>query len=176
MQGELRQVGWAGLLLVVIGSGCSTPKTTEAPAAGDDASVRERFAELQAALKSSDVDKLWMLLADKSRADAERIAKGIQQAYAEAGPQAKAEQETALGLTGTELAGLTGKGVLKNERFRKKFHEVPDSKIVKVEVHGDSATLYYLEPDDEEEKIIFLRQKGQWKAWLTVPGLRQPGS
>jgi hypothetical protein len=175
MHSGLRQVGWAGLLLAVSASGCANPKTTEAPTADQDASVRERFAELQAVLKSGDADKLWVLLADRSRTDAERVAKGIQQAYADASPEKKTEQVKALGLPGTELTGLTGKGFLKTKRFRDKYDEVPDSKIEKVEVHGDNATVHYLEPDGEKEKLIFLRQEGQWKAWLTVPRISQPG-
>jgi hypothetical protein len=158
--------------------GCSNPTTTtrETPSAEQEASVRERFAELQAALKSGDADKLWALLADKSRADAERIAKGVQQVYTESTAEKKAEQEKALGLTGLELAGLTGKGILKTKRFQNKYEEVPESKIEKVEVHGDDATLYFLEPDGDKEKLIFLRQEGQWKAWLTVPRISQPQS
>ena len=175
MHGGLRQVSWAGLLLMVSAGGCANPQTTEAPPADPDASVRQRFAELQAVLKSGDADKLWELLADRSRADAERVAKDIQQTYAKAGPEAKAKQEKELGLPGTELAGLTGKGTLKTKLFRKRYDEVPDSKIEKVEVHGDNATLYYLEPDGENEKLIFLRQEGQWKVWLTVPRFSQSG-
>jgi hypothetical protein len=179
MGGRLRHVGWAGLLLLAVVGGCSnpratSPKATEAPPAGQEAAVRERFAELQAALKSGDADKLWLLLADRSRTDAERVATSIQRAYAEAGPEAKTEQEKVLGLKGAELAGLTGKGVLRNRRFQKRYHEVVESKVEQVEVQGDSATLYFRDPEGETEKVIFLRQQGQWKAWLTIPRLGQP--
>jgi hypothetical protein len=173
MRGRTLHVGWAGPLLLVLAAGCS--KTTEPPPADQEGAVRERFAELQAVLVARDADKLWVLLADRSRADAERAARGIQEAYSRAGPEAKAEQEKALGLTGAELAGLTGKGFLKTKPFQGKYHEVPDSKIERVEVQGDNATVRYLEPDGDKEKLIFIRQGGQWKVWLTVPKVSQPG-
>jgi hypothetical protein len=160
---------------MVVASGCSNPKTSETRPADQEASVREKFAELQAALKARDADKLWVLLADKSRADAERTAKDIRETYANAGPAAKAAREKALGLTPTELAALTGKGFLRTKRFQDKYREVPDSNIEKVEVQADNATVHYLEPDGDKEKLIFLRQEGQWKVWLTIPRVSRPG-
>jgi hypothetical protein len=43
-----------------------------------------------------------------------------------------------------------------------------------VDVQGDNATLHYLEPDGDKEKLIFLREAGQWKVWLTMPRAGQP--
>jgi hypothetical protein len=136
--------------------------------------VREQFAELQSALKNRDTDKLWTLLDSKSQADAERAAKDIQTAHDKATAEEKAKQENMLGLTATELAGLTGKGFLKTKRFQKKYDELPDSKIERVVVQGDSATVYYLEPDGDKEKAILVRQDGRWKVWLTIPRASKP--
>jgi len=163
------RIGWLGLLGTAIALGCA--KTTERPLANADEEgvVREQFAELQTALRNRDADKLRMLLDSRSQADADRAAQAIRTAYAEASPQEKAEQEKALALTGTELAGLTGKGFLKSKRFHDKYEEMPDGKIDKVVMQGDNATVYYLEPDEDKEKAILVRQDGRWKVWLTMP-------
>jgi hypothetical protein len=131
--------------------------------------VRRTFAELQSAIKNHDADKLWGLMDSMSRAEAEKIAKDIQAAHAKASAEEKIEQEEALGLTGTELAGLTGLGFLKTKRFQNKYHELPDSQIEKVAIQGDNATVHYLEPDGDHEKMILVRQDGQWKVWLALP-------
>jgi hypothetical protein len=157
---------------MAVALGCS--KTTERPPADEEGAVRERFSELQTALRSRDAEKLWMLLDSRSQADAERAAKAIQTAYTQANPEEKAEQEKDLGLTKAELTGLTGKGFLKTKRFQKKYHEVPDGKIDKVVIQGDSATIYFLEPDGDKEKAILVRQDGLWKVWLTMPKASKP--
>jgi hypothetical protein len=166
------RIGWAVLLCTAAAFGCS--KTSERPAIDEEGAVRKQFAELQTALRMRDAEKLWMLLDSRSHADAERAAKAARTAYADAKPEEKADREKALGLTGAELAGLTGKGYLKTKRFQDRYQEVPDSKIDKVVVQGDSATVHYLEPDGENEKAILVRQDGQWKVWLTIPKYIKP--
>lgn len=131
--------------------------------------MREKFAQLQSAMKNGDADKLWSLLDARSRADAEKIAKDIQTTYNKAEIEEKAKHEEVLGLKGTELAELNGKGFLKTKRFQKRYDEVPEGKIDKVVIQGDSATIYFLEPDGDKEKAILVRQDGQWKVWLTMP-------
>jgi hypothetical protein len=152
--------------------GCS--KAPDSPPADQEAAVREQFAELQSAFKNRDTEKLWTLLDSKSQAEAERAAKDIQAAYDKATAEEKAKQEDVLGLTATEMAGLTGKGFLQTKRFRKRYDELPDSKIDRVVVQGDSATVYYLEPDGDKEKAILVRQDGRWKVWLTMPRASKP--
>jgi hypothetical protein len=169
---EAYRIGWAGLLGAAVALGCA--KTTDLPRTDEEGAVRLQFAELQAALQSRDADKLWMLLDNRSRADAERAAKAIQTAYAKASREEKAEQEKILGLSGAELAGLTGKSFLKTKRFQDRYQEVRDSKIDKVEVQGDSATVHYLDPEGEREKAILVRQDGSWKVWLTMPRVSKP--
>jgi hypothetical protein len=166
-------LGWTSLLGIAIALGCSS-KPSDHSVPGEEDAVREKFAELRSAIKSRDAEKLWALLDARSRADAERAAKNIQTAHNQAEAAEKAKQEEELGLSGTELAGLDAKGFLKTKRFQKRYDEVPDSKIDRVVVQGDSATVHYLEADGEEEKAIFVRQDGRWKAWLTMPKVSKP--
>ena len=144
------RIRWVGLLCTALALGCA--KTTELSRADEEGVVRKQFAELQTALRDRDADKLWTLLDGRSQADAERAAKTIRKDYTEAKPEEQAEQERSLGLTGAELAKLTGKGFLKSKRFQDRYREVPDSNIDKVEVQGDSATVHYLEPDGGESE------------------------
>jgi hypothetical protein len=167
--------GWAGLLIAVCAAGCNAERKPPAPAPADEGgAVRARFAEVQAALKAGDADKLWPLLNEKSHADAERTARKVRAAYAEANPEGKAKLEEAVGLRGAELAGLTGKGFLKSERFRGKYRDVPGSAVEKVALEGDNATVYYLEEDGDKEKMILVREGGAWKVWLTMPAVKLP--
>jgi hypothetical protein len=154
-------------------AGCSGGTGTTAPSlpVADEAMARSRFAELQAAVKEGDADKLWSLMDGKSRADAEREAGKVKAAYAQAGPEDRAKLEEALGLTGSEVAGLTGKGVLGTKRFKGRYHEVPDSTIEKVVIEKESVAIHFLEPDGDHEKIVLVPDGGQWKFWLTTPRL-----
>jgi hypothetical protein len=157
---------------VVAALGCS--KAPDALPADEESAVRAQFVAVQGALNSGDADQLWMLLDSKSRADAERAAKAVRATYAKASPAEKAEQEKSLGLSGSELAGLTGRGYLKTRRFEGKYHDMPGSSVEKVVVQGDSATVHYLESDGDHEKAVFVRQDGQWRAWLPMPRVSKP--
>jgi hypothetical protein len=170
MRAAVARLGWGGVLTVVCALGCSrgTVPSARAPA-DEEGEARARFADLQAALKAGDADKVWALLSSKSQADADRAAQDFQAAYGKAGAEEKKTQEEAVGLSGDDLAALTGKGLLKTKRFRKKYDELPDSKVGRVTVEGDNATVFYREPDGDDEKLILVRQEGQWKAWLAVP-------
>jgi hypothetical protein len=152
--------------------GCSGARQT--PESKGEDQVRATFSALQAALKARDVDKLWMLLDAESQADAERAAQAIKAAYEKAGPDEKAQQEKALGLTGAELSSLSGRGFLKTNRFQGKYDEVPDSKLDKVTIQGDNATVAYTEADGDKEKVTLVRQEGRWKVTLPMPKSIQP--
>jgi hypothetical protein len=173
MHHKTLRFGWFGFWLLALTVGCAS-RSTEHPAAGEDNTVRAQFAALQAAVKAGDADKLWTLMDSKSQADAEQAAKAIQAAYAKAGAEVKAKQEETLGLPAGELSGLTGKGFLKTKRFPAKYRELPESTIEKVTVEGANATVYYLESDGDKEKLIFVRQDGQWKVWLALPKVGTP--
>jgi hypothetical protein len=169
----LGRCGGTSILFVALALGCSkTPnKPPAAQPANEEAAVRAQFAALQAALKDGDADKLWMLLDSRSQADAERVAKSVQATYAKGAPAEKTELEKALGLNEAELAALTGKDYLKTKRFQAKYRDVPGSTIEKIVTQGDSSTVHYLESDGDKEKAIFVRQQGEWKVWLTMPGV-----
>jgi hypothetical protein len=152
--------------------GCS--KAPDRPSVDEEAAVRAQFTALLAAVKDGDADKLWSMLDSRSQADAERVAKAVQASYAKAAPGEKTEMENLLGMNGAELAVLTGKGYLKTKRFQRKYHDMPGSTIEKVVIQGDSATVHYLESDGDKEKAILVRQQGEWKVWLTMPGGGKP--
>jgi hypothetical protein len=161
----------AGLFLM-FALGCTPPPARpvdQPPAVDEEKAVRGQFVALQSAIEKQDADKIWALLDAKSQADADRIVKNFQTTHAKASDAEKAKQEEALGLTGADIAKLTGVGYLKTKRFQKKYHELPESKIEKVVVQGENATVHYLEPDDDHEKLIFIRRDGQWRAWLAMP-------
>lgn len=173
MHAKICRLGWISLLALPFAVSC-TSKPSESSVTNEEPAVREKFAELQSALQKHDAEKLWDLLSEKSRADAERAAKTIQTAFNQAGAEEKAKQEETLGLSASELAKLDGKGFLKTKRFQKKYEEVPEGKIDKVDIQGDNATVHFLEPDGDTEKAVFVRQGGQWKSWLTMPRVNQP--
>jgi hypothetical protein len=152
---------------LAIGLGCSTP--ARPPIAADDGPVRERFGMLQAAVKDGNAERIWPLLDARSQADAERIAREMQTAHSEANAEEKKLLEDALGFTPAQFSDLTGKTYLTSKRFREKYHELPESKIESVDMQADHATVHFLEPDGDKEKAIFVRQDGEWKAWLKIP-------
>jgi hypothetical protein len=170
MRSNSTWVRWTSLCLF------ASAGLTAALPAGDDAEamVRSKFKAMQSAVKSRDVEKIWAMLNDKSKATAEKFVKDVQVAHAKAGAKDKTEMEDALGLNAAEIAKLTAIGYLKTKRFQQKYDEMPDSKVEKVVVQGDNATVHFLEPDGDKEKLIFVRQDGQWKAWLGIPKIRLP--
>ncbi len=167
---------WTRWTSVCLFTFTATVGVSTALPAGDDAEamVRAKFKAIQVAVKSRDVEKIWSMLNDKSKATAEKFVKDVQTAHAKAGAKDKTEMENELGMSGAEIAKLTAMGYLKTKRFQKKYDEMPDSKVEKVVVQGDNATVHFLEPDGDKEKLIFVRQDGQWKAWLGIPKIRLP--
>jgi hypothetical protein len=159
---------WHALPIILMGLalGCQNNPQTAPSNKGED-QAREAFTDFQVALKARDADKLWALLDTQSQEDAERVAKVIKEAYTKSGAEEKAHQEEALGLTDTELSSLSGRGFLKTKRFQGKYEELRDSKIDKITVQGDTATVMYIEPDGDRERLTLVRQDGRWK--LTVP-------
>jgi hypothetical protein len=170
-----------GLLVLALIAGCSSKPAGPAPTAAtagpsedESAQVRRRFAELEAAIKAHDAGRIWDLLCTRSQSDAERIARAARDAYAKAGPDEKTQQAQAFGLSDQQLTELTGKDVINGKRFRKKFDDLPGSKVEGVSVEKESATIRYTDTEGDHEKLIFLRQGGAWKAWLTIPRLAAP--
>jgi len=131
--------------------------------------VREAWSALAAAIKAKDADKIWNLLDSDTQADAERTAKKVHAVYLKANAKAKAELEKYLGLSSAELTDLKPAMLFKSKRFDAKYYEIPDSKVTKVVVVSDQATVFYVEPDDDNEKLNFVRQGGKWRANMPLP-------
>lgn len=159
------------LLAVGFLAGCSNSSTAPSPSSSsnEEDAVRQVFTSFQEALKAKDAEKVWALLDDESREEAERAAQTIRDAYAKATPAEKADLEKGLGLPAADLAGVKGQGFLKTKRFQGKYDEVAESKVEKVTVQGDKATVNYVEPDGDKEKFNLVRQGGQWKLSVPMP-------
>jgi hypothetical protein len=155
------------LVVGLVACGCSKPAPP--PAGSEEEAVQKAFAVFQEAMKARDGEKLLGLLDSDSRAEAERAAQAIKDAYAKATPTEKGETEKALGLSAAELAVIDAKGFLKSKRFLGKDHEIPDSKFEKATVQGEKATLNYLEQDGDHEKLSYVKQDGQWKVSIPMP-------
>jgi hypothetical protein len=59
--------------------------------------------------------------------------------------------------------------LLKTKVFLARYDELAASKITGVTVQGDSATLNYVEPDGDKEKLTYTKQKGAWRAAVAMP-------
>lgn len=150
-------------------AGCSNSVPPSAAQGKDEEPVTAAFAALQAALKAKDGEKILALLDDESREEAERVAKAMRDGYAKATPAERGDVEKTLGLSAAELGSLNAAGFLKSKRFRGTYDEVSESKIEKVTVQGDKATVTFVEPDGDKERLSFVRKGGEWKASLAMP-------
>jgi hypothetical protein len=159
---------WLGMALLVGASGCAKP--AEAPPVDEGAAVRARFEEFQKTLGEHDADRLWAMLSRQSRDEAERAARVLRAEYEKADAKKRAEQEKTLGLSGAELAKLTGRDFLKTRRFEAKYKEAREGKFERVSAQGDTATVYFVDDEGDREKILLLREEGQWQLWLKMPG------
>jgi hypothetical protein len=139
-----------------------------ARADADEDKVKEAFAALQAGIKAGDVDKLWPLLDTTTQKAVEKAATALAAEYDKAKPEGKAQLEKLFGLSAEEMGKLKTEPKLfvKTKRFIGKWHEVPGSKVDKVTVSDDKATLNYTEDDGDKEKLEFVKQDGKWKAVL----------
>jgi hypothetical protein len=171
--------GVAVLTLAAVVAGCSKEPPGGIPATGgadpdSEAAVRTRFADVQAAIRAKDGDKLWDLLSLKSQADAEKEAAGVRAAYEQAGAGERATLEKDLGVPAADLAKLTGAGFLKSKLFHDRRGDMADGTVTRVTAQADSATVYFDEPDGDKEKLVFVREAGQWKAWMAIPRVKRP--
>lgn len=162
-----RHFKWLYLLLLV--GGCARSET---PPAGDDEGlrVRARFETFQKTLQSGDVETLWAMLSKQSQNEADRAARTLRADYEKADVPAQAAQEKELGLAGADLASLTGRGFLKTRRFQAKYEEARQGKFDGVSAQGDTATVYFFDDEGDREKLLLVREDGQWKFWLKMPG------
>ena len=162
-----------GVLLLGFGAGCPQQPTASAPKTGEaDAEIRRVFADFQSAVKDRDGVRLWDVLADESREDAERKAKAIREDFNKNNDgQRREEMAKNLDLPLGELKDLDGKGYLKTKQFYGKWHEAPGSKVDTVTVTGDRAELVYVEDDEDHDRVKMKleRQHGKWKLIVEMP-------
>ena len=143
-----------------------------APALGradaEEDKVKEAFTALQAGIQAADADKLWPLLDTSTQKAVEKAAAALAAEYDKAKPEGKEQLEKLFGLSAAEMGKLKAEPKLfvKTKRFIGKWHEVPGSKVDKVTVSGDKATLNYTEEDGDKEKLDFVKQDGKWKVIL----------
>ncbi len=154
------------LCLLLCALGCSGPAARQSGGGDDAVTVKATFLEIQKAHTGRDAEKLWSLIDSDSQTDAERAAKAWREKYATA--EADKVQKD-VGVSAADLAKLTGKEFLKTAPFRDKHDELADSKMGDARVEGDQATVNYVEPDGDKEKLKLTRQAGQWKANLAMP-------
>jgi hypothetical protein len=163
--------------MAVLAAGCTSQGERakgdgkKGEAKGDaEAEIRQVFADFQGAVKARDGGKLWDLLAEDSRQDAERKAKAVREDFNKNNDhQRKDEMAANLELSAAELKDLDAKGYLKSKQFFGKYHEVPDSKVEKVTVTGDKAQLTYVEEDGDKVPMKLEREKGHWKLLAEMP-------
>src|SRR5437763_103126 len=93
------------LMLVVFAAGCPQAPTTPAPkSAAAEAGIRQLFGDFQKAVKERDGARLWEILADESREDAERKAKTIRDDFNKNNDGQRREEMAAnLGVSQDEL-------------------------------------------------------------------------
>ncbi len=157
------------LPLTLLLAGCTAGTSETKKGGGAHAEVRQAFADFQAAIKKRDGDKLWDLLAEDSRQDADRKAKAIRNDFTRADDKEKADLEKKLDLSAAELRDLSGKVYLKSKAFYGKYHEVPDSTVEKVSVGGEKARLTYKEEDGDIIVQPLVREQGRWKLVAEMP-------
>jgi hypothetical protein len=152
-------------LWVVLGM---TLLAAPARADADEDRAKEAFVALQAGIKAADADKLWPLLDTSTQKAVEKAATALAAEYDRAKPEGKTQLEKLFGLSGEEMGKLKAepKLFLKSKRFLGRWHEVPGSKIDKVTVNGDKATVNYTEEDNDKEKLELVKQDGKWKVIL----------
>ena len=160
----------------LIGCGSSTPankpvatKPVES-AKDNDEQIKQAFGNLQAAIKAKDGDKVWGLMAKDARDDAEREAKVMKESFGKLTGDDKAGYEKKVGLSAAELAAITGKAYVKSKTFYSgEVDELPDSKMDKIVMTGDTGILHYIEEKGDKEKLPVVREEGQWRFAVPVP-------
>jgi hypothetical protein len=170
----------AGLLCGCTGGGTSGKKTNEKAAENSDDKkggspknaedeVQKSFTALQKAIKDKDADKVWDLLVKDRQTDADREAKAARETYDKLPEKDRAGFEKKMALTGDQFAKMTGKVYLRSAKFHGKTHEIPDSKVEKITVSGDSGTLKYVEEDGDKISVNVAKETGGWKFDLAIP-------
>jgi len=165
--------------------GCSQNKSNLAPKTTSEAegAVEQAFTRLQADIaalqekKRRVDDPIWDLLGPESQADAEREAKVVKAAYAKLAEKDKGNLEKKLALSAKELGNMDGKHYVKSQPFLANYQKVPESKVSKITVTGEKATLEFVQPDKTSVTVNLTRHKSaegqplldKWRFNLEIP-------
>jgi hypothetical protein len=157
----------AGVVVLALAVG---GRNISAAGGAEETEVRERFKQLQNAILAKDPPRIWSMISSKTQDAASKVAKGIQQKYAKADAAGKDKLEKAVGLSKDSLAKMAGPDYFKTLYAIEKYGELadPKTKIEKVVVKGDKATVHYIEPDNDKVTLVFVRQDKEWKAELKI--------
>lgn len=164
-----RQLMWLPLAFLLGAAGCG--KAPEAAPADEEPAVRARFEELQKALKEHDPEQLNLLLSIESQANAQGVAHALRSSFARADEKALERYRKELDISREDMARLNGPMFFKTRPFLEKYKEARDGKYERASIQGDNATLYYRDEEGEREKLLLVRENGEWKFWLTMPSL-----
>jgi hypothetical protein len=148
--------------------GC-TPASSPPPSQPLNEEIEQAWNRLKVAIKTKSGDQVWDLVDKDTQADADRQAKATKEAFAKLADKDKGGYEKKLALSAKELADMTGKLYLQSGPFHAKHHEIADSKIEKTTVTGETATLIFVEPDNDKVTVRLTREGGKWKFQLDVP-------
>jgi hypothetical protein len=158
-----------GLTVCVVLALAAASFLARAIAGDEDDKVKEAWTAFQEAIKARQGDKIWDLLDLASRASVEKFAKSYKSKYKKADEGGKKDLEKSLELTAKELAALTPQLFLKSKRYYGKYEEVPGSKLDRISVDGDKATVFYIEEDGDKQKLSLLRENAKWKVSAPPP-------
>jgi hypothetical protein len=164
--------------LLLLAGACGGTKLPPAPSSAaslseDEPQIRARFTQFQKALEEHHAERLWAMLSNKTQTDAERAARTLRAEYQKADAATKERLAKELGLSASELTQLTGRDLVKTKAFHKRYAEVREGKYDRADVQGDNATVHFHDEEGDQEKVIMLREEGQWKLWLKLPTIRR---
>jgi hypothetical protein len=162
--------------LALAAASCTTAKKKKSPEAVK-AEIAESFTKLKEAiadLREGHTEKLWMILAEESLAEAEKRAKSFRAEFAKLDKDEQQEQARQWGATADQIRErLNGQGYLGivHAEIYKRYWLMVGAPVDDITPKGDEATVYYSpdESDRDKKSVTFVREEGGWKAVLHVP-------
>jgi hypothetical protein len=162
--------------LALAAAGCTTAKKKKSPEAVK-AEVAESFTKLKEAIadmREGHTEKLWLILAEESLAEADKRAKSFRAEFAKLDKDEQQEQARKWGATADQIRErLSGQGYLgiTHGEIYKRYWMIVGAPAEDITIKGDEATVYYApdESDRDKKSVTFVREDGEWKAVLHVP-------
>lgn len=148
--------------------GCGSPSAPQKSA--KDIEVEQAFQKLQKVIEREDAAGIWALLTKDARDDAEREARAMKEGFLAMSDTNKPAYEKKSRLSAEELAKMTGQTYLKSAFFfTGEVEELTESKLDRIVVTGDTATVYYVEDNGEKERLPAAREEGLWRFAMPIP-------